>query len=214
MKRAILILTGLALAGLPAAAQWGNAWFPKHHLETGLGFAVPGKDLTTFYQSAFAWGFGYGYRPVRFLQIDIAYQGAYNAARVRDFIFNPSAGYLRIRDFQTYLPLGGRVVAPLAGGRIEFYGGGGGSYVRTAESLRQPNQWVRFECPDCVARDGWGYYALLGAGIALNASQTVRLTAISRVYRAETSGPPIGANPAIFTREQWVNTTFGFTFSF
>jgi|DewCreStandDraft_4_1066084.scaffolds.fasta_scaffold30104_2 opacity protein-like surface antigen len=214
MKRAILIFTGLALAGLPAAAQWGNTWFPKHHLETGLGFAVPGKDLTTFYQSAFAWGFGYGYRPVRFLQIDLAYQGAYNAARVRDFIFNPSAGYLRIRDFQTYLPLGGRVVAPLAGGRIEFYGGGGGSYVRTAESLRQPNQWVRFECPDCVARDGWGYYALLGTGIALNASQTVRLTAITRVYRAETSGPPIGANPAIFTREQWVNTTFGFTFSF
>ncbi len=214
MQRAVLILAGLAVAGLPAAAQWGKSWHPRHHFETGLGFAVPGKDLTTFYQSAVAWGFGYGYRPAKYFQIDLAYQGAYNAARVRDFIFNPSAGYLRIRDFQTYIPLGGRVVAPVAGGRLEFYGGGGGSYVRTAESLRQPNQWVRFECPDCVARDGWGYYALLGTGISLTAGQGVKLTAITRVYRAETSGPPIGANPAIFTREQWVNTTFGLSFSF
>lgn len=213
MGRAIVILAGLA-AAIPCAAQWGKSWHPRHHFETGLGFAVPGKDLTTFYQSAFAWSFGYGYRPLKYFQIDLGYQGAYNAARVRDFIFNPSAGYLRIRDFQTYLPLGARVVAPVAGGRVEFYGGGGGSYVRTAESLRQPSQWVRFECPDCVSRDGWGYYAMLGTGIALTASQGVRLTAITRVYRAETSGPPIGSNPAIFTREQWVNTTFGITFGF
>lgn len=213
MKRATAVLIGLT-AALPAAGQWGRSWHPRHHFETGLGFAVPGKDLTTFYQTAFAWGFGYGYRPLKYFQIDLGYQGAYNAARVKDFIFNPSAGYLRIRDFQTYLPLGARVVAPLGGGRVEFYGGGGASYVRTAESLRQPSQWVRFECPDCVARDGWGYYALLGTGIALTQSQAVRLTAITRVYRAETSGPPIGANPAIFTREQWVNTTFGLSFSF
>jgi len=213
MKRAIAALIGLT-AAFPAAAQWGKSWHPRHHFETGLGFAVPGKDLTTFYQSAFAWSFGYGYRPVKYFQIDLGYQGAYNAARVKDYIYNPSAGYLRIRDFQTYLPLGARVVAPVGGGRVEFYGGGGASYVRTAESLRQPSDWVRFECPDCVSRDGWGYYAMLGTGIALTQSQAVRLTAITRVYRAETSGPPIGANPAIFTREQWVNTTFGLTFSF
>lgn len=213
MKRAVAVVMGLA-AALPAAGQWGRSWHPRHHLETGLGFAVPGKDLTTFYQSAVAWSFGYGYRPVKFLQIDLGYQGAYNAARVKDYIFNPSAGYLRIRDFQTYLPLGARVVAPVGGGRVEFYGGGGASYVRTAESLRQPSDWVRFECPDCVSRDGWGYYALLGTGIALTQSQAVRLTVLTRVYRAETSGPPIGANPAIFTREQWVNTTFGLSFSF
>lgn len=213
MKRTILLLAAM-LAAAPLHAQWGKGWHPRHHFEIGLGFAVPGKDLKTFYQSAFAWSFGYGYRPVKFFQIDLGYQGAYNAARVRDFIYNPSAGYLRIRDFQTYIPLGARVVAPLAGGRLEFYGGGGGSYVRTAESLRQPSDWVRFECPDCVARDGWGYYAMLGTGIALTQSQSVRLSAITRVYRAETSGPPIGANPAIFTREQWVNTTFGIGFSF
>lgn len=213
MKRAIVALLGL-MAALPAAGQWGKGWHPRHHFETGLGFAVPGKDLTTFYQSAFAWSFGYGYRPVKYFQFDLGYQGAYNAARVKDYIYNPSAGYLRIRDFQTYLPLGARVVAPVGGGRVEFYGGGGASYVRTAESLRQPSDWVRFECPDCVSRDGWGYYAMLGTGIALTQSQAVRLTAITRVYRAETSGPPIGANPAIFTREQWVNTTFGLTFSF
>ncbi len=213
MKRAIVAIIALT-AALPASAQWGKSWHPRHHFETGLGVAVPGKDLTTFYQSAVAWGFGYGYRPLKYFQVDLGYQGAYNAARVKDFIYNPSAGYLRIRDFQTYLPLGARVVAPVGGGRVEFYGGGGASYVRTAESLRQPNQWVRFECPDCVSRDGWGYYAMLGTGIALTQGQGVRLTAITRVYRAETSGPPIGANPAIFTREQWVNTTFGLTFSF
>jgi opacity protein-like surface antigen len=214
MRRAAVLLLAFLLSMAGVSGQWGKGWHPRHHIYTGLGFAVPGLDLTTFYQNAFLWNFGYGYRPLKYFQIDLGYEGAYNAARVKDFIYTPAAGYLRIRDFQTYLPLGARVVAPLAGGRLEFYGGGGGSYVRTSESLRQPSQWVRFECPDCVSRDGWGYFAMLGTGIALNTSQSVRLTVTTRVYRAETSGPPIGANPAIFTRERWVNTTFGLAFSF
>lgn len=214
MRHAILCLPLGCLLLPVASAQYRRSDFHHHHFTGALGVAVPGGDLTTFYKDAFAWSFTYGYRPLKYLQADLGYEGAYNAARVRDYIYNPAAGYLRIRDFQVFLPIGGRVVAPLARGRLEFYAGGGAAYLRTAEFLRQPNQWVRFECPDCVARDGWGYYALLGSGLALDSGQHLRLNATTRVYRATTSGPPVGATPAINTNEQWVNTCFGLTFSF
>lgn len=199
--------------GLAQAQPWNRDYY-RHHISAGAGFALPGGDLKTYYQNAPAWSFGYGYRPAKYLQVDLGLDGSYNAARVKDYIDSPGWGYLRIRDFQTFLPLGGRVVLPLARGRVEFYGGGGAAYARTAEFLRQPSEWVNLECPDCVARDGWGYYALLGGSVALDARQHVRLGVTTRVYRMDTSGPPVGTTPAVRTSDQWVNTYFGLTFSF
>ncbi len=202
------------MSGGLAQGQSRTRDYYRNHVTAAAGFAMPGRDLKTYYQNAFAWSFGYGYRPVKYVQVDLGLDGSYNAARVKDYIESPGWGYLRIRDFQTFLPLGGRVVAPLAKGRVEFYGGGGAAYARTAEFLRQPSDWVRIECPDCVARDGWGYYALLGGSVALDRAQHFRLGVTTRVYRMDTSGPPVGATPAVNTTDQWVNTYFGLTFSF
>lgn len=213
MKLATLLPLALLAASLAQAQSWSRD-YRRHHVTAAAGFTVPGRDLKTYYQTAPAWSFGYGYRPVKYLQFDVGLDGSYNAARVKDYLESPGWGYLRIRDFQTFLPLGGRVVLPVAGGRVEFYGGGGAAYARTAEYLRQPSDWVRLECPDCVARDGWGYYALLGGSVALDRAQHFRLGVTTRVFRTDTSGARVGTTPAVWTADQWVNTYFGLTFSF
>lgn len=213
MRCATLLTVALMAGGLAQGQSWNRDYY-RNHVSAGLGFALPGRDLKTYYQAAPAWSFGYGYRPVKYLQLDLGLDGAYNAARVTDYLNVPGLGYLRIRDFQMFLPLGGRVVAPVAKGRVEFYGGGGAAYARTAEFLSQPSYYLRVDCPDCVARDGWGYYALLGGSVALDRAQHFRLGVTTRVYRMNTSGPPVGSTPAVNTSDQWVNTYFGFTFSF
>jgi len=214
MRRASLLMILAAAVAASAQGQYYRNEFQKHHIAVGMGFAVPGYDLKNYYQTAFAWTIGYGYRPIKYLQLDVGVDGSYNAANVNDYIYEPAFGSLRIRDFQTFVPMGGRVVAPLAGGRVELYGGGGGAYVRTGEFLRQPTDYYQLECPYCQSRDGWGYYALLGGSVALDRYQHFRLSAVTRVYRANTSGPLVGTTPAIQTWDQWVNTYFGLTFSF
>ena len=187
--------------------------FLKHHFSGGLGIAMPGGDLKPYYKNAFAWSVAYGYRPVKWLQADIGYDGAYNAADVNAY---QDSGYgpLRITDYQTFLPMGGRVVLPLARGRVELYGGGGGAYVRYSESLKQPDEYIRIGCPSCQARDGWGYYAMVGGTVALDARQRFRLGVISRAYRAETMGAIVGTLPGSRTTDRWVNTYLTFSTSF
>ncbi|MBI4893408.1 MAG: hypothetical protein HY821_22495 [Acidobacteria bacterium] len=213
MRRAGILIVAFLAGGLLQGQSYRRD-FQRNHVSAGLGFAMPGYDLENYYQTAFAWSVNYGYRPAKYLQLDVGYDGAYNAAGVDMYIPTLAVGYVKVRDFQTFIPMGGRVVLPLAGGRVEIYGGGGGAYARTGEYLRQPSQYWKLECPYCEARDGWGYYALLGASVAVDRGQHFRLGATTKVYRVETSGAPVGTTPAITTNDQWVNTYFGLTFSF
>jgi hypothetical protein len=112
--RILALLALLPLADAPLGAQ---ADFPRHTVTGGLGMAIPRAELHPFYRNAFAWTVGYGYRPWRYLQLDVAYDGAYNAADVSDYYNSPTFGPLRIRDFQVFLPMGARVIAPLRGER-------------------------------------------------------------------------------------------------
>lgn len=187
--------------------------FRRHHLTFGLGAAVPGDDLKYGYQPAFAWNVDYGFRPIKWLQADIGYDGAYNAANVDDY---QETGYgpARIADYQTFIPMGGRVVLPLARGRVEFYGGGGGVYARYSESLSQPDEFTNIGCPSCQSRDGWGYYAMAGGSVALDAQHRFRLGVISRSYWVETKGAIVGTLPSYRTSDRWINTYVTFTASF
>ncbi|MBI5281752.1 MAG: hypothetical protein HY858_08740 [Candidatus Solibacter usitatus] len=209
--------TGLAVLALAfAGSAWGQSWnrnYSRHQIWGGLGTALPGQDLKPYYKPALAWSAGYGYRPLKFLQLDVGYDGAYNSADVRAY---QDSGYgpLRIRDFQVFVPFGGRVIAPLAGGRLEIHGGGGGAYARYSEMLQQPGDWVSIGCPSCQARDGWGYYALLAGNIALDPGRHLRLGVTTRVYRIDTAGPRIGSLPYVRSSDQWVNTCATLTFSF
>lgn len=206
-------MAAVLVAGTAAAQPYGRS-FARNQVWASMGAALPGHDLGNVYQLAPAWGFGYGFRPLRYLQLDAGLDMAYNSAEVDYYYYNPAWGPLRVRDFQYFVPLGGRVIAPLAHGRFEIYGGGGAAYMRYAELLSQPNNYVNLGCPTCQARDGWGYYATAGFDVALDRGQHFRLGAASKVYRATTQGAPVGATPPWSTRDQWINTYLTFAFAF
>jgi hypothetical protein len=202
----------MILTGTAHAQGWGRD-YQRHHFTAGFGAAVPGGDLTPGYKTAFAWTLNYGYRPVKWLQADIGYDGAYNSADVNAYQ-DTGYGPLRIRDFQVFIPVGGRAVLPLDRGRVEFFGGGGGVYARYTEALRQPSDYFHVGCPSCQARDGWGYYAMAGGSVALDRDQHLRLGVVTRAYRVETSGAPVGVLPGITTSDRWINTYVTFSLSF
>jgi hypothetical protein len=204
------LLFALPWLSVPAHAEP----YQKHHFWLGLGAAQPRDQLNEYFRDTFAWGFGYGYRPLRYLQIDGGLESAIRAGRVDDFFDSPAFGPLRIRDFQYFVPFGARAVLPIAKGKAELYWGGGGAYVRYTEQLRQPSDWVRVGCPVCGARDGFGSYALAGGNIALDRNKTFRLGATVKVYRVTTEGRQVGAVPPIATTDRWVNSYLHFTISF
>lgn len=207
---ALLPFLCATLAAMPAAAQS----FQKHHITGGLGVAIPQDELRSVYKNGVAWTVGYGYRPFRHLQFDAALDTVYNSADVRDYVSNPIFGYLRIRDFEFLVPLGARLVLPVANGKANLYGGGGGAYMRYTERLRQPSEFYNIECPACQARDGWGYYFLAGGDVALTSGGAIRLGVTMRVYQGTTDGRSVGNVPPIETKDRWVNTFAHLTFSF
>jgi len=200
--------------GIPASAQGYGRYWPRHNFNVGLGIAMPRQELLPAYQNAFGWTIGYGYRPLPFLQFDAGYEGSYNAADVNDFYDQPAYGPLRIRDFQTFIPFGARVILPLAGGRAEVFGGGGGAYLRYSERLQQPSEWVNVGCPVCRARDGFGWQALAGFSVGVNRNNSIKLGVMTRMYDAETNGPPVGNIWDGSTKDRWLNTYLTLSFSF
>lgn len=203
------------LATPPAAdAQAYRRPWPKHNLSGGLGIAMPRQDLLPGYRNAFGWTLGYGFRPVPFLQLDAGYEGSYSAAAVDDYYDQPAFGPLRIRDFQTFIPFGARAILPLARGRVELFGGGGGAYLRYSERLRQPSDWVNVGCPVCRSRDGFGWQALAGVNFGLVPSSALKLGVFTRMYDARTSGPAVGNIWDGKTNDRWLNTYLTLSFSF
>jgi hypothetical protein len=204
------ILVGLLFLSAVGSAQE----YRKHTFHVDLGGAQPRGELRFLFNDSFLAGFGYGYRFHEFLQADIGFDTAFGAAGIRDFL--PSfVGDLRIRDFQHFLPFGGRAILPLMSDRVHLYGGGGGVYMRYSERVRQPFQdSIRFDCNVCSSRHGIGYYGLVGVDVALDRAQHFRIGVGGRVIRGETEGDPFGAVPARSTDDRWINIFGRFSFSF
>lgn len=210
MRLTLLMILLTAATIQPSVAQS----FQKHHITAGLGAALPGNELSNVYNNAVSWTFGYGYRPIRYLQGDFGFDTVYNAARVNEFINNPQFGFVRIRDFEYMIPMGGRVVLPMADGKFQLYSGGGAAYLRYTERLRQPSQFFNIACPICQARSGWGHYFLVGGDAALTSGGALRVGVTSRISQGTTDGPSVGEIPAVKTRDRWVNTYFHLSLSF
>jgi hypothetical protein len=202
----------LALLALPLCAQDN---FRKHNFTFGGGVYMPGGQLTPALSNAPGFRFGYGYRFHRFFQGDFGIDTGFGSADVRDF-YDSEFGELRIRDYQYYVPMGGRVVVPLANEKFQLYAGGGGAFMRYSERIRQPfaNYGYRIDCPVCRSRDGWGYYALAGGSVALDRAKMFRLGIVSKFFRGDTTGEALGALPAFRTTDRWRNIAAEFTFSF
>ena len=198
----------LVLVFTPLRAQNG---FPHHNFTLGVGGAAPQGQISRFMQSSPGVSVGYGYRFWRYFQADAGVDILFGAARIRDFI-NTDIGGFRIKDREYFVPLGGRVVVPLAGGRLLFNAGGGGLWMRYNERVNQPSSYYRIDCPICTERSGWGYYAQVGADYFI--AQNFRLGVMTRFYRGHTDGDPLGPVPGIRTNDRWVNAMAQFGFSF
>jgi hypothetical protein len=199
---------------LIAGAAFGQENYRKHNIILNAGAGIPRGDLDNLLSTAAGVGILYGYRFHPYFQVEGGYETLFGAADVRDYL-PTSFGNLRIRDYQQFLPFGGRVVVPLANDRIQLHAGGGGAYFRYSERIRQPFQnYYRIDCYECRTRDGIGYYGLVGASIALDRAQHFRIGFGGKVYRGHTEGDPLGELPGFETTDRWINFfgTFGVSF--
>jgi hypothetical protein len=210
--RALGIL-GLLAVAVPAPAQ--TYYYRKHAVTLGMGAALPRADLNDAFSDAFTLNVAYGYRFHPWFQADIGFDTAFGSADVYAFIDTPY-GPLKIRDYQHFLPMGGRVVVPLAQEKVLLSAGGGGVYMRYSERVRQPYaDWgYQFDCWACNTRDGWGYYALVGGSVALDQARMFRIGATGKVYRGETEGPSFGNVPFGRTRDHWIVISGDFSVNF
>ena len=179
--------------------------YRRHNVGLIMGVGRPQGELKPLFSDSFLAGVEYGYRFHRNFQLDTGFDTTFGAAGVRDWL--PSfVGDLRIRDYQHFLPFGGRVVLPLAQERVNIYGGLGGVYMRYTERIRQPfsNGGLRLDCSVCGARDGFGYYSTVGVSAALDQARMFRIGVGAKVYRGHTSGDPLGAAPPRETKDHWL----------
>ena len=191
----------------------GQSDYPRHNLTLGVGAGRPRADIGGLLTDSPSLAIGYGYRFHRHFQADVGLDTMFGAADIRDF-FPSQFGDLRIRDYQFLIPFGGRAILPFGNGRVLLSGGGGGVHLRYTERVRQPSNYFRIDCRVCNSRNGWGYYALVGASVAVDRYQRFRLGFASKIYRGHTDGDPFGAVPALRTRDQWVNLYGELGFSF
>jgi hypothetical protein len=204
MRTAILLISPLVLAAQD---------YPRHNFRFGAGAGVPRAQLASFFDPKFGFNVGYGYRFHPNFEADLGLDTVVGAAGVREFV-STQAGFQRIRDFQFLVPLGGRVIIPLASRRLHLFAGGGGAYFRYLERISQPSDYYRIACPFCTARSGWGYYATAGFNVALDRYQRFRFGLAPRVYRGHTDGEPLGALPRFRSRDNWLNLMAEFQIDF
>jgi hypothetical protein len=209
---AVFLVIASVASVVPA---FGQGYYNRHNLTVSAGVGRPRGELRNLFADSFNANIEYGYRFHRNFQLDAGFDTTFGAAGVVDWV--PTYfGDLRIRDYQHFIPFGGRVVLPLAEERVHIYGGLGGAYMRYTERVRQPfnNSGFQIPCAVCSARDGFGYYSTVGANAALDSGRHFRVGVGAKVYRGHTSGDPLGAVPPRETTDRWVNIygTFSFTF--
>lgn len=217
MKPGASLFSIVLLAGPGAFAQFrtGQAGYQRHSFSIGGGGGIPRGDLQPLLSTSPALRLNYGYRFMKNFQADIGFDTIFHAASVKDY-YKSQFGELRIKDYQFFLPMGGRAVIPLARNRVQLHAGGGGAWMTYRERIRQPfgDSNFRLDCPVCSSRSGWGYYALLGASVAVDRAQFFRLGFTTKLYRGRTAGDSLGPIPALRTNDQWLTSAAEFSVNF
>lgn len=186
--------------------------FPKHYINVGPGFALPRGEINQYFATRPAVTVNYNYRFHRHFQADAGYDIVFGAGQVREFL-QTQIGTLRIRDYQHFVPLGGRGVITMAEGKVLITGGGGAVWMRYNDSLQQPNSFIRFTCPPCQSRSGWGGYGLVNVKFT-NRWQRIWWGFTTKVIRGTTDGQSFANLPSARTKDHWVNSYFEIGFGF
>jgi len=105
-------------------------------------------------ESATGLGMSYGYRPLRFLELEAGLTANFHPAAPEC----SAHGCVYLDDHFFWVPFGVRFVAPLAWKRVEVSGGGGGLYERY--QVGNPDNPF-----DLLDRSGWGGYFRGGAAV-------------------------------------------------
>ena len=198
---------------LTVATAFPQTSYYRHTVSVDGAAVLPRGELRSLFADSFGLGFDYGFRFHPYFQVDTGLKTVFGAARINDYL-DSAFGRLRIRDYQFFVPFGGRVIVPLANDRIQFYAGGGGAYLRYTERLRQPGDNFRIDCDVCASRHGLGSYGIAGADVALDRYRHFRLGGGARVIRGNTEGDPLGNVPARRTTDRWIDAFARFSFSF
>jgi hypothetical protein len=203
----------LGIVFLYVPALFAADWHPKHNFSLLAGAALPRGEVNSFLSESPDVGVSYGYRFSRYFQADAGLDVGFGAADVHDFL-ETGFGFIRIRDREYFVPMGGRVIAPFAGGRILVSAGGGAAWMRYAEGLKQISEYYRFDCPSCTARSGWGYYVLGNVSVFLNSGHNFRVGVTNKIYRGHTEGEQVGPVPSRRTKDHWLKLHGELGFSF
>jgi hypothetical protein len=165
--------------------------------------------------------FGYGYRPWKHFQADVSLTVVPRAAGI-NVPLQTTVGTFEVKDTEFILPFGGRAILPLLAGRMELFGGGGGTYLHYTEIAPTrlgygcyPSACVfDVACPFCVSRGGWGGYGTAGADVALDRRRRVWLGVETRFVKGTTSGELLGSGGTIKTKDQWLNMAMNVAYRF
>jgi hypothetical protein len=199
----------VALAGSLSA----QPYYPRHNITFGVGSADPQAQLEGLFRQRPGISIAYGYRFQRYFQADAGFDTVFGAGNIRNYLNTPF-GPSRIRDYQFFVPFGGRAILPLWEDRILFFGGGGPAYIRYSELVRQPSDFYRIDCPECATRSGWAYYSTVGLEFFVDRGRHFRLGAAAKQYRGHTEGDELGPVPGIRTRDRWLDIFGQVGFSF
>ncbi len=219
MKRSAALFPVLFLTtnqAILAQFRVGRTNYQQHSFSLGAGGGMPGGDLQPLLSARPALRLNYGYRFMKNFQADLGFDTVFHAAKVNDY-YESRFGDLRIKDYQFFVPMGGRAIVPVARNRVQFHAGGGAAWMTYREQIRQPfngDSGIRVDCPVCSSRSGWGYYALLGSTFAIDRAQIFRLGFTSKLYRGRTAGGSIGPIPEVRTHDQWLTTAAEFSVNF
>jgi hypothetical protein len=194
----------------------------RHSFIMGGGTAVPHSANRRYMFTAGMVRLGYGYLVLKYLQADLGLDLVFGAARV-NIRQQSLIGEVRIRDTEYLMPFGMRLILPVAG-MVNFFGGGGLTYLYYSEEADVPSGISFYcpfgpcsldvACPSCTSRGGWGYYWSAGGDFALDRRRHVWLGVETRMTAGTTSGASLGALPAIRTEDRWLNTTVNLTLRF
>lgn len=175
--------------------------YRKGVIELNLGGLNAGGDLKPIFSNGFVGGVNFGYRFNRYLQADIGFDLAGGAANVNRTI-NTTGGTRSVGDDEFFLPLGGRVVLPLAKERAMISAGGGLAYLRYSEAARGAGNEIVI-CSSCDARSGFGAYEMFQVKFLVDRQRHIGLGVTAKFFQGETSGGRLGTALPSPSKDRW-----------
>jgi len=216
----ILTLAQTANDNAPASqtggsAQTGDSGRPAYRkgvIDLHLGGANAGGDLKPVFSNGFNGGVNFGYRFHRYLQADIGFDFSSGAANVNRAI-NTTGGVRSVGDNELFVPLGVRVVLPLAKERVLFSAGGGLAFLRYSEAARGAGNEIVI-CSSCTSRSGAGSYEMFQIQYLVDRERHFGIGFTTKFFQAKTSGDGLGTTLRSSSNDRWriLSATFGFHF--